>query len=1092
MDQNYTIWNGRLSSHFFGPHSARRRVYLQVDADLLAELAGDDALPANAELSFVHAVRSKVRVNAYSALWPIEREISEWKRERLAGKTSAAPPYIALLALTVLAASHMRRDDDKGIGSSNYYRRLNELLNWDHPGKPPGYEIIENCWHDLNDWLTHDMRGTWGLPTAQSLGHLSHIGYPLSQCLLRDSDRAKFPDFFRWAELPPRTEIDPAALEPSLDRWCSTASCRFSTITRNAISLMSDARTVAARAAADALETWSGESVSSEGQRQAGFVLAARLTKHGQDIECNLFAPCIEGFPDGAYTGRGATLDLQRADGLPWFEPLDADIAEALLRGLHVTQGKFTFEWRQRSVVALVPDGRALSAWVSASTVPLGEPVLVLCQSTLASDFEQFLASSGGQGTSLGRMPSLPGWEVFSNVLVPPGVEPSIQAFGSVVPGENVHTRLDGGFKLERDTWMLGWEPDWHIVTTAAEGIRAYIDGRNILSLPEREAVIPLRDHSLGLGSHTLAVPGGTPRTIFVEEASSWIPDGEAQLAYELRYSSGDFDLPYPAPKIITSSSSLPPGTVIVRGAAVSSNPPNLLKTLPKQRGSRARRDFLNAIEIAEAHERENNVRSTAECYRKAIEIAESSSELDCEMIPALRHAASWLEREAAAPTLAEPTLRAVWLKAGLRAYEAIADAGGQLRTASELASIDMEVGRACNAVALLDRVVTRTRDASPRDEVNANLSLAAALSAAGQGEDSLALLTLTQEQFGSILEAGQAARLSALQGVALSSLGRDEPARRELHRAVSQAEAVEDWQAQWLALKGLIELYYAKAELPSVQIFAEDALKQALLRQDVAASAYAAHVLGRARFLTAKQKAAWEEARTLLRDALAYNHNSPRLRLSIYADLADLYAACGLWEEAVQCGTQLQRLTQDQPELQVVECAKSAAATFAQVSLMQAQPQDALNVLGPVLNGTGAGSARAQWLAAQALHNLGRTAEATEVLEGAPSAARLHFEWRDEVEAMRMQVALLFAQGRDADGELAAAAAFKRADRLSLHYVEARIHETYARALRLDPQTYPEAIGEAQDALDAFRVLGAADGKILENFLNTHRSRTT
>ena len=47
-------------------------------------------------------------------------------------------------------------------------------------------------WRELNRWLEeHD--GEHGLPTANPLDRRVHIGYPLSQALIRENDRRLLP-----------------------------------------------------------------------------------------------------------------------------------------------------------------------------------------------------------------------------------------------------------------------------------------------------------------------------------------------------------------------------------------------------------------------------------------------------------------------------------------------------------------------------------------------------------------------------------------------------------------------------------------------------------------------------------------------------------------------------------------------------------------------------------------------------------------------------------------------------------------------------------------------------------------------------------
>jgi hypothetical protein len=71
---------------------------------------------------------------------------TEWRRNGASGP----PPYIALLALCVLAASRMAREQVKGIERTAYYPQLNPLLNRPQfGGMPPGFEQVDESLEGL-------------------------------------------------------------------------------------------------------------------------------------------------------------------------------------------------------------------------------------------------------------------------------------------------------------------------------------------------------------------------------------------------------------------------------------------------------------------------------------------------------------------------------------------------------------------------------------------------------------------------------------------------------------------------------------------------------------------------------------------------------------------------------------------------------------------------------------------------------------------------------------------------------------------------------------------------------------------------------
>ena len=85
------------------------------------------------------------------------RQVPGWR------KHGDSPPYIACLALTVLAASRMASDEEAGVHGNDYYARLNPLLYREpSEGQPSGFEQLARVWADLASWLDDDLGGTRG------------------------------------------------------------------------------------------------------------------------------------------------------------------------------------------------------------------------------------------------------------------------------------------------------------------------------------------------------------------------------------------------------------------------------------------------------------------------------------------------------------------------------------------------------------------------------------------------------------------------------------------------------------------------------------------------------------------------------------------------------------------------------------------------------------------------------------------------------------------------------------------------------------------------------------------------------------------
>ena len=125
-----------------------------------------------------------------------------------------------------LAAETMH--DGEGMRPHNFYGRLAELMDAGRHGAQQGAECVPQVrptasavsallWESLNDWLEM-LEGNRGLPTAFALGH-EHIGFPLSQALVRQTDRERFNDLFAFNSLPPRSSLPAFDMETLIAEW---------------------------------------------------------------------------------------------------------------------------------------------------------------------------------------------------------------------------------------------------------------------------------------------------------------------------------------------------------------------------------------------------------------------------------------------------------------------------------------------------------------------------------------------------------------------------------------------------------------------------------------------------------------------------------------------------------------------------------------------------------------------------------------------------------------------------------------------------------------------------------------------------------
>lgn len=433
--RRYLQWNEALADVIYGPDVAGTPVYLDPEPEVLnaaSIAAGDDA--ADPREALIDAVRPTLNQPTHAAgmFGGHIARLMRWLPE-----SGEAPPVIGLLTVLCLAAEDMRESD--GFAANNYYDRLMPLLgvssDADKKRVVRAYrERSFDLWESLNTWL-EGLHGERGLPTAYSYAH-EHVGRPLSQALIRATDRSKLEDFFADAGLEPRSRVSPEDLEPLLNAWInrnpSPASHQIQALWKR-----SGARERILEIASQLLEGWEPPldlrqevaGTIATGRRSSLRLLALLRTFPSSVLELTLVGPDVGGATAARLvdTNDGGDLSVEIAlDRLPdgrW-RLLDGEMFEAQA----LIEGAIGFEFpsdetltrRPRRVVPLKKDD-LLQAFVEVERLHLGEDGMVLCTSGLASLVEDALAQIARPGFRRFDPPPPgcpPDWALFTHIQV--------------------------------------------------------------------------------------------------------------------------------------------------------------------------------------------------------------------------------------------------------------------------------------------------------------------------------------------------------------------------------------------------------------------------------------------------------------------------------------------------------------------------------------------------------------------------------------------------------------------------------------------------------------------------------------------------
>ncbi|MCA9959244.1 MAG: hypothetical protein KC443_09420 [Anaerolineales bacterium] len=544
----YDQWNLALAKHFYNESQAGKPVYLQVDDDILWQVAPEIGI--DARTAFIAAVRH------WSALdtEPFYRffRYRYWETTQLKSDPTIPPPFVAFLGFCVLAAFDMANDEN--VSSANYYARLQDLLGIKRPRK---FDDVGELWERLNQWLDEDLEQKYGKATASYVNH-RHVGYPISQALLRTADRQKLPDFYLSCGFEPDENwVTPEYFKNELLREATKYSWPFtSRVKRIFETKNSDAMTLVARMVYAEYGGWDGR--SSEEIRsgmQPIEPMTLQLELGYDNFECTLY-PCARSrngrqFPEGVYQYQAPrSIKLQPDSNLlDWFSALPAEPFLSWLfaeKEILLSQGQ---QYRQQfipSPIMLFQEDQEgeLGGYVHYPKQPvLRETYQLLCHNRLRSQVTSYLQQSGAYDEILTNdNPIYKEWVCFRDVRITHRVENVNDDLVTLLPKSvGISLFRKGGLRLGRDRYMQGGEPIVEIVMDEDHETTIYIDDQPHMAFSTETFTLDLRKLAWAIGSHTVRVGENGRTYTFYIIASGTNQKSLTPLSHPIKHENSRF-----------------------------------------------------------------------------------------------------------------------------------------------------------------------------------------------------------------------------------------------------------------------------------------------------------------------------------------------------------------------------------------------------------------------------------------------------------------------------------------------------------------------------------------------------------------------
>jgi len=366
------------------------------------------------------------------------RRLENWRRDQML----VPPPTLALLSVFSLAAKSMHKGE--GMEPNNFYGRLagvldlssqqGSLVEGAYRKKANGVAVSEKLWGSLNDWLEM-LEGNRGLPTASALRY-THIGFPLSQALVRRTDRERFGDLFRLHSLSPGSSLPVSDMQNLIDEWVKRKPCPVSSTLKRLWESSSETKERITSIVLLNLESWDGAPVIPSGPDGIPPIVPGLIRVKAVmrtfpvprvDLSLAVLARTTVDTEVCRVIGADrtviASLELIPAGAryLALADPDAIDMA-TFLDGNVVLQRPIERQFLQRHPRRVVPmryDDRLLG-FVECERIQLGEEFLVLVRNETTPRLVKLLREIARPGFVVhDDLPGLPeGWTLFAHVQV--------------------------------------------------------------------------------------------------------------------------------------------------------------------------------------------------------------------------------------------------------------------------------------------------------------------------------------------------------------------------------------------------------------------------------------------------------------------------------------------------------------------------------------------------------------------------------------------------------------------------------------------------------------------------------------------------
>lgn len=547
MRTAYEQWHEVLSAEFFGDEHAHQSTVLYVDDETAEALADHNGI----EEGLAQAVASELNWSdpARPLFNRVQNACGSW-----AGSGSIGPPpSLPVLALSVLAATRMASSD--GMLKSNFYGRWSQLFG-EEPRSPRANKLehafpdVAAMWEQLDTWLEQTL-GLYGTSTISTDDFYWKIGYPISQALIRGSDRQVLTRFFAATRLQPRNPIQISGRE-LLRRLRMWTAGRDRHLSHRLLSELENAPdsgdTLISSLLRRLADDWDGTLHEPERvHRRRALGLRLMVAENGKRLEW--LAEVVTDLPEaevGLPGGRSFILRKEYGGMYGGLESLTPS-PQQLAHGIRLEGEALVLEWAPQEVILLRKHPQ-LGDWASTEYFEPGEQHWILAADSAVRDVRSMIGTLGGRTVREVAAPAL-GWKLFKGVRAVNGaafartldrggphvrvLEPQIRQRTELTGGLRIAPEYRGGAGVAGH-FLCGGAPD--LLLPAGEGadrqVKVILDDQPQVLRRDPRIPFPLCVVPLEEGEHRVGTEESSQVFTLHDGVHDGLPQGTGTLGY--------------------------------------------------------------------------------------------------------------------------------------------------------------------------------------------------------------------------------------------------------------------------------------------------------------------------------------------------------------------------------------------------------------------------------------------------------------------------------------------------------------------------------------------------------------------------------